>query len=334
MATTTPGDRSDRSVKKRVLENLAIIHHMFLWLGMPILSVILPIYLLYTRLWWLVLLYVVWFVYDFKTPRSGSRKCDWYRRAAVWRHFADYFPIKLVKTAELSTDRNYIMGCHPHGIFAIAPFTHLCTEGTGFSKTFPGLDPSILTLNGQFWFPIRREIGIAMGGVESSSESLCYLLKNPGYGRLVGIVIGGAEEIFDSVTGVYDLNLRNRKGFCRYALMSGAAIVPSYSFGETDIFKQYHFKRGSFLRWVMTSIKRLCGFAPPLFIGKTMFSFLPFRRPITTVVGAPIIVEKQSRPSQQKVDVLHKRYCDALIELFEKHKCDYGLPADAHLNIL
>ena len=57
--------------------------------------------------------------------------------------------------------------------------------------------------------------------MESSSESLCYLLKNPGYGRLVGIVIGGAEEIFDSVTGVYDLNLRNRKGFCRYALMSG-----------------------------------------------------------------------------------------------------------------
>jgi 2-acylglycerol O-acyltransferase 2 len=65
-----------------------------------------------------------------------------------------------------------------------------------------------------------------------------------------------------------------------------------------------------------------------------MFSILPFRRPITTVVGAPIIVEKQSRPSQLEVDALHQRYCDALIELFEKHKSDYGLPADAHLNIL
>jgi len=65
-----------------------------------------------------------------------------------------------------------------------------------------------------------------------------------------------------------------------------------------------------------------------------MFSFLPFRRPITTVVGPPIIVEKQSRPSQEKVDALHQRYCDALTELFDKHKCDYGVPADAQLNIL
>jgi hypothetical protein len=64
----------DRSVKKRVLEHLAIFHHMFIWLAMPILSLILPVYLLYTRFWWLVLLYVVWFVYDFKTPRVGSRK--------------------------------------------------------------------------------------------------------------------------------------------------------------------------------------------------------------------------------------------------------------------
>ncbi len=57
--------------------------------------------------------------------------------------------------------------------------------------------------------------------MESSAESLCYLLRNPGHGRLIGIVIGGSEEIFDSVPGVYDLVLLARKGFCRYALTSG-----------------------------------------------------------------------------------------------------------------
>ncbi len=63
------------AAKKRVLENLAATHHMFLWLAMPILSVWLPLYvLLCTRLWWTLIFYAVWFIYDFKTPRQGSRQ--------------------------------------------------------------------------------------------------------------------------------------------------------------------------------------------------------------------------------------------------------------------
>lgn len=32
------------------------------------------------------------------------------RRSSAWKYFADFFPIKLVKTAELSPDKNYIFG--------------------------------------------------------------------------------------------------------------------------------------------------------------------------------------------------------------------------------
>jgi hypothetical protein len=86
------------------------------------------------------------------------------------------------------------------------------------------------------------------GGAESSPQSLHYLLENPGSGRIIGIVVGGAEESLDAVPGRHDLTLLNRKGFCRFALQTGAHLVPSYSFGENDIYHQLSFERGTVLR--------------------------------------------------------------------------------------
>lgn len=56
-----------------------------------------------------------------------------------------------------------MFSCHPHGVLSVAAFTHLCTNATDFSDIFPGLQSTLLTLNGQFWFPFRREFGIALG---------------------------------------------------------------------------------------------------------------------------------------------------------------------------
>jgi hypothetical protein len=115
-----------------------------------------------------MLLYAVWYVYDFQTPALGSRKWVYLKSSAIWKYFANYFPIKLVKAAELPATRNYILGCHPHGVLSIGAFAHLCTDGTGFAKHFPDLEPNILTLNGQFWFLFRREIGMALGAENGS----------------------------------------------------------------------------------------------------------------------------------------------------------------------
>lgn len=162
----------------------------------------------------------------------------------------------MVKTTELSSDQNFIMGffchfnnsiyeiklsfsCHPHGILSIGAFIHLCTNATNFHILFPGLKTTIVTLNGQFWFPFRREIGIGLGwsfgklnhtyrfellflgAIECSRHSLAYLLRHPQKGRIIGIVIGGAEEALDAHPGKHTLNIMNRHGFCRIALMTG-----------------------------------------------------------------------------------------------------------------
>ncbi|PIO56182.1 hypothetical protein TELCIR_22423, partial [Teladorsagia circumcincta] len=60
---------------KSRLETLAVVHFMFLWIILPIIS--------------------TW---------------NWYKNNAIWTHFADYFPLKIVKTADLPPDRNYIIG--------------------------------------------------------------------------------------------------------------------------------------------------------------------------------------------------------------------------------
>nr|KAF6355265.1 hypothetical protein mMyoMyo1_011445 [Myotis myotis] len=67
----------------------------------------------------------------------------------------------------------------------------------------------------------------------------------------------------------------------------------------------------------------------PLFHGR--LGLLPFRRPIYTVVGAPIPVRRSPRPGRAQVDALHALYVERLTRLFEEHKERYGVPADRHL---
>jgi hypothetical protein len=52
------------------------------------------------------------------------------------------------------------------------------------------------------------------------------------------------------------------------------------------------------------------------------------------VVGAPIPVEKCENPSKDQIDELHAKYVKALIELFDTHKEEYGVPKEKELLIL
>ncbi|KAK6757431.1 hypothetical protein RB195_015326 [Necator americanus] len=323
---------------KRRLETLAVVHFVFVWMILPIASTWLTFYILfYTRFWWTMVLYFLWTIYDFDRPRRGSRGWSWYKNHPIWKHFADYFPLRVVKTADLPPDRNYIIGSHPHGVLSIGAFTAMITSGSGFPDLFPGLKSTILTLNGQFWFPFRRDIGIALGGVESSRESLQYLLENPGKGRAIAIVLGGATEALDAHPGRHNLTLSSRRGFCRYALKYGADLVPMYNFGENDVYETIPNPRGSRTREFQEWIRNIWGICPPLMMGRGIFNYsigiLPHRRPITSVVGAPIRVNRVENPTQQQIDELHNEYCKALVDLFETHKNLHDIPKDVHLNI-
>ena len=89
---------------------------------------------------------------------------EWSRNASLWKHFANFFPVKLVKTAELDPDKgNYLLGNHPHGIICAGATASFCTDGAGWSKIFPNLIPSLLTLKVFHLVPGLREIGSSLG---------------------------------------------------------------------------------------------------------------------------------------------------------------------------
>ena len=91
-------------------------------------------------------------------------RIEWFRKAPLWKYYANYFPVKLVKTAELDPNKgNYLLGSHPHGIICAGATASFCTEGAGWSKIFPNLIPSLLTLKVFHLVPGLREIGASLG---------------------------------------------------------------------------------------------------------------------------------------------------------------------------
>uniref|UniRef100_M3YWQ7 Acyltransferase n=2 Tax=Mustela putorius furo TaxID=9669 RepID=M3YWQ7_MUSPF len=328
-----------KSVQKQWLEVVGAYQYVltFLFLG-PFFSLLI-FFLLFTSFWWVSVLYLVWLYLDWDTPKQGGRRFEWIRNLAMWRHVRDYYPVKLVKTAELPPDRNYVLSVHPHGIMCVGAFCNFSTDVTGFSKKFPGIQTSMTGLGVLFHLPVYREYLMSYGLRPVSRQSLDFILSQPQRGQAVIIMVGGAQESLYAVPGKHCLILRNRKGFVRLALRHGASLVPVYSFGENDIFKFKAFATNSWQYLCQITFKRIMGFSPCIFWGQGLFSanswgLLPFARPITTVVGRPIPVPQRLDPTEEEVDHYHMLFMEALEQLFEDHKESCGVPASTHLTFI
>nr|XP_020731760.1 2-acylglycerol O-acyltransferase 3-like isoform X2 [Odocoileus virginianus texanus] len=316
---------------------------------------LLGVFLLFTSLWWLSALYAVWLFLDWDTPCQGGRRSQWMRNWVPWKQLRDYFPIKLIKTAELPSSRNCVLVTHPHGILSIGVFCNFCAEVTGSSQQFPRLQFSLAILNSLFYLPVYRDYVMSYGtrlkltveGQEVALEqrfcilagrgagdrgtcsvnhqSLDFILSQPQLGQAVLILVGGALEALHAVPGEHRLTLWNRKCFVRLALRHGASLVPVYSFGENDIFRVKVFAPDSWQRLFQVTIKKLLSFSPCIFWGRGLFSakswgLVPLARPITTVVGRPIPVPQCPQPTEEQVDHYHTLYTKVLEQLFEEHR--------------
>ncbi|EMP40046.1 Diacylglycerol O-acyltransferase 2 [Chelonia mydas] len=313
----------------------------------------------------------------------------------------------------LQHGHNYIIGAHPHGILCVGAFCNFITESTGFSEKFPGIRPFLATLAGNFRLPVFREYLMSGGLCPVTRQAIGYLLSQNGSGNAVAVVIGGAAESLSCQPGITTLILKNRKGFVRMALQHGAHLVPAFSFGENDLFRQVVFEEGSWMRGIQKRFQKLVGFAPCVFYGRGLTSihsrgflpypkpittvslsglskahlvpafsfgendlfrqvvfeegswmrgiqkrfqklvgfapcvfygrgltsihsrgFLPYPKPITTVIGEPVTVPRIKEPSHETVDLYHAMYIRSLLKLFNDHKAKYGLSEADELRIL
>ncbi|XP_063063242.1 diacylglycerol O-acyltransferase 2-like isoform X2 [Engraulis encrasicolus] len=291
---------------------------------------VLLVYLLYTPCWWLTALYCLWLLLDWESHKQAGRRFECVRNWQAWTYMRDYFPIRLVKTCALSPDKNYIFGYHPHGIFCFGAFCNFGTEANGFSRKFPGITPYVATLSGNFLLPIARDYIMSAGVCPVTHDTLDFLLSSNGVGVAVVIAVGGAAEALSTSPGSYRVTLRNRKGFIRKAIKHGAALVPTFSFGESDTYSQVELAEDSWGRRLQTRLQKILGFAICLIKGCGLFSpdswgIMPYARPITTVVGEPITVPQMSEPSPEVVDRYHTLYMEELQRLFDREKTRHGL---------
>ncbi|XP_075395020.1 diacylglycerol O-acyltransferase 2-like protein 6 [Tenrec ecaudatus] len=285
---------------------------------------------------------LAWLAYDWNTHSQGGRRSAWVRNWTLWKYFRNYFPIKLVKTHDLSPKHNYIIANHPHGIFSYGVFINFATEATGFSRIFPGITPSLGTLEGIFWIPLVREYVMSMGLTPVSELALTYMLTQKGSGNAAIIVVGGAAESLLCRPGISTIYLKQRKGFVKLALKTGAYLVPSYSFGENDAHNQTTFPEGTWIRFfqkgIQENVRKILGLNLCTFHGQGFthgsWGLLPFNRPITTVVGEPVPVPRILKPSKETVDKYHALYINALRKLFDQHKVQYGVPETQELTII
>eukprot|EP00640_Fibrocapsa_japonica_P002168 CAMPEP_0113935124 /NCGR_PEP_ID=MMETSP1339-20121228/2348_1 /TAXON_ID=94617 /ORGANISM="Fibrocapsa japonica" /LENGTH=338 /DNA_ID=CAMNT_0000937175 /DNA_START=315 /DNA_END=1331 /DNA_ORIENTATION=- /assembly_acc=CAM_ASM_000762 len=314
---------------------------------------VLVVILLLASWWtrWLIVVYLACISLLDKTPARGG----WKIKKRHWLYelngklCCEFFPVSLVKTTDLAPDASYIFGYHPHGILSLGAWCNFCTDGTGFSGLFPGLESHLLTLRQCFWIPLFRQLLLYGGAQDVSRSTLVKVASTPG--QVAVVIVGGAQEALDTSPGTLDLTIKQRKGFVRVALETGASLVPVVSFGENDLFwtavgvgsgqDGKPVSRGEgMIRRVQQVLKKAMGYSLPIFIGRGLlqykFGLLPYRHPIVSVVGKPLPVGKKlvrpakDAPEDEKeryakaVDDLHSKYMEEVQSIYDKFKDKYA----------
>lgn len=315
--------------KRRRLQTLIVSLFLF-FTGVPFFLILTGLLVMN---WLTFPLMVVYFVYIafFSRPKHPLPRKNWYVNASFWKHYRDYFPIRLVipKTTrqKFSPKKNYVFAYHPHGVHTFGAMINFAADANGFHEMIPGIKVHVQTLSLNFWIPFWREFFFFGGCGDASAGCIRKSLK-AGPGESVLLVVGGAEESLMSAPGKNELTLTKRKGFVKLALEAGAPLVPVYAFGETNVYDNLATGKPKLQKFLLKMQKKL-GFALPLIHGRGYFNYhfgiLPHRRPIVVVVGAPLELPKIEKPTKDDVDHWHAKYVQALCALFEENKDAYDL---------
>ncbi|KAJ1526183.1 hypothetical protein ONE63_009342 [Megalurothrips usitatus] len=321
----------------RRLQTLAVAAWMYsLFLGPWILWLVGSLLLFNPYLRWLVPIYVAWLYVDWNTcdqgGRRGGRGWGFVRGNVFWRYFRDYFPVELVKTAELPPDKNYLLCSYPHGIIGTGVVCSFGTEALNVRKLFPGTTPNLVTLRQNFNVPFLREVLLSQGVISAAEDSIRTALADPRGGRLVVLVVGGAREAQLSGPGDYRIVLKKRKGFARIALQQGVPLVPVFTFNEHRLLSQV---QGPLIGGLQNWFRHVVGFVPVVPVGRGVFQYsfgaVPHRLPLAVVVGEPIPVTRTAQPSPEQIDELLEKFEKALVALFHAHKDKYHPGEDIQL---
>ena len=287
----------------------------------------------------ILVLYTFYIVYDRNDGPTGRRyfrskhENKNYDNARDWLCFkcvAAYFPIKLHKTVDITSDLNksekqrkaYLFLYQPHGVIGMGANTAINTNGCNFDELFPKLGAHYgVTLDVPFYVPFLRDFMILLGFVHARKSTLEHILRD----RRESIVLvpGGAMEALYTEKNTCRCLLKTAP--IRLALSTNATIVPCIGFGENDAFRVYSFPPDSVPFQIQKYICQTFSFSTPILLS-------PFaqRCPINVVIGEPIdfssIIDLNSE-SQITDDIIMKcqeLYISAVETLYNTNRGKFG----------
>jgi diacylglycerol O-acyltransferase 2, plant len=225
------------------------------------------------------------------------------------------YPKELEK-AEKAPNAQFMIAVFPHGT---AADYRILMDGL-MSEVFPNTYQKIRVLSASVLFriPFVRELAMWTGCIDARRKVAERALER---GRSVLVIPGGEAEQIRTTRGKDIIFLQSRKGFVKLALQKQVPIVPCYVFGASDYFYTSHalFSPREWLR-------KTFGICIPLSIGFWGSLVCPLPVKTTIVFGRPLVseVKEKGAPTKEELDEAHRAFCDALVELFNRHKGSLG----------
>eukprot|EP00211_Chloroparvula_japonica_P007681 CAMPEP_0119119196 /NCGR_PEP_ID=MMETSP1310-20130426/790_1 /TAXON_ID=464262 /ORGANISM="Genus nov. species nov., Strain RCC2339" /LENGTH=337 /DNA_ID=CAMNT_0007108615 /DNA_START=365 /DNA_END=1378 /DNA_ORIENTATION=- len=246
---------------------------------------------------------------------------SWLYNSSAFRYVNQYCNMTFAAEAELPADRPYLFCFAPHGILCVHRIGLL---GHTLSQLFPGVVGRFAAASPQFMIPGCREVCLWLGALDANRKTL-----DAAFDRNESVLLwpGGSKEIFltDVTEKSTTLYINDRKGFVKLAMRKGVDLVPVFVFGEQRVVTKLAVPGWQkFLKWTKIPLV--------LFWGR-YFTWLPRvvddeGRDINIkfAFGAPIPVEAvpEEAITQERIDALHAEYVKQVVDLFERHKVEYG----------
>jgi hypothetical protein len=205
---------------------------------------------------------------------------------------------------------------HPHGAFCTSFFFHQFTSFTNWPGKRKRGKPVILER--YYWIPFAKEILETFQAIPNGYKTMEAAIEK---GESLSLLPGGLGEMRNLQKNKLRVNIVKRKGIFRLALKHGIPLVPVLTYGENELFHIIEGKGISLLQDICECLGFLLVF-PTWRTLNLWWKMLRngLERPIQSVIGKSIQVEKQEKITESDIFLLKQRYIAELRRLYAETK--------------